>query len=993
MRRTYWTHRGMEAEVKLDMTLNDLLGDLTDESLEQLATDKTDRTSGLHLPRPAVEKDISAALGSFSYVADVLAASRPPTYAFLKLLMESVNGTMPVEGFAEAVNARTDATTEWVTAGEDLPPDRDYKLYRDMLAAAWQSEAHVDQSEARLLAALRDALGLTMREHLLLEHHAEVRPAWDAAEAYENARNHLLARGLVLLINEQYVLPDEVRVQVRRYWGMELHDADYRRLLEELTGEDLRLILEKAGLRLSGSKSARIDRVVEGLVAPSFALDCLHIDQLRDLSRERRLPVALAKVELIVQLINYFDRPDGRDEAGAGAGTSAMPRMHGSVERELPDDAFQRLFMKFSGHDLYEMLGAAQLPRAGAKAERVERLLTSGFDERWLMRGLRGRELRRVCEKLGLKTSGPKDELIDRLLAEPPRDIEAEADALGAARVSTAPNVGMSSTDWGTSPEVKQVPNGPPTPTPTSAQPAGIPGLPAIKAHYPSLSVDAQTVLALLHDAGSLNEADLHRAIARYDLGVWFASEYMAELLRALEPLDHKPVHVLSRGGATVYEWVGTESASQSGIGRWPARDVIDALRDGVVPEHHLERLAVGQEAARAHLRDQLSYVATGRSTFKFLRGAYGSGKSFTTAWLRELALSEGFAVSSVRVSAERSLDDLPSFYAGLLEGLRTPEKRGTSGFTDVLEAWFFSLQRKTERIEGLAAADVQQRPALVARLRERLDNELESVASRDPALPPALRAFFEARVAGHHDLAMQAAAWIGGARSLSNQALKAIGVRGVLEADQVLPRLHALLEMIRSTPLKGLVVIIDELEVVRRRPHQRSRDQAYETLRALVDEAGENRLPGCLMISTGTSTFFTDERHGLASYEALAERIKAPDNLSAHQSMRQPVISLDGLDGDRLRDVARRTRALHGEAFGWPAETRVTDAEVDELVEKWVAFGGDSIDRLPRPFLRQLVHVLDLCEEHPDLSARECFLDPERDPEAYSAVFHRIMD
>jgi hypothetical protein len=819
-----------------------------------------------------------------------------------------------------------------------------------------------------------------------------VRPAWDASEAYENARNHLLARGLVLLINEQYVLPDEVRVQVRRYWDMELHDADYRRLLDELTGEDLRLILEKAGLRLSGSKAGRIDRIVEGLVAPSFALDCLHIHQLRDLSRERRLPVALTKAELIAQLIDYFDRPDGREEAGGRVDASAVSGTQISGKRELPDDAFRRLFMKFSGHDLYEMLGAAQLPRAGAKAERVERLLDSGFDERWLMRRLRGRELRRVCEKLGLKTSGPKDELIDRLLAERPRDIEAESDALGAARVSSAANVSVSSTGLAASTDL-QDPNKRCAPTPKSAAPREIPGLPAIKAHYPSLSVDAQTILALLHDAGSLSEADLHRAIARHDLGIWFASGFMAELLQALDSQNHKPVKVLARGGATVYEWVATESASQSGIGRWPARDVIDALRDGVVPEHHLERLAVGQEAARAHLRDQLSYVATGRSTFKFLRGAYGSGKSFTTAWLRELALSEGFAVSSVRVSAERSLDDLPSFYAGLLEGLQTPEKRGTSGFTDVLEAWFFAQQRKTERIEGLSASEAQQRPALVTRLRERLDNELESVASHDPALPPALRAFFEARITGHHNLAMQAAAWIGGARSLSNQALKAIGVRGVLEADQVLRRLRALLEMLRSTSLKGLVVIIDELELVRRRPHQRTRDQAYETLRALVDEAGENRLPGCLMVSTGTSTFFTDERHGLASYEALAERIKAPDNLSAHQSMRQPVISLDGLDADRLRDVARRTRALHGEAFGWPAETRVADSEIDELVEKWVAFGGDSIDRLPRPFLRQLVHVLDLCEEHPELSARECFLDPERDPEAYSAVFNSLMD
>ena len=60
---------------------------------------------------------------------------------------------------------------------------------------------------------------------------------------------------------------------------------------------------------------------------------------------------------------------------------------------------------------------------------------------------------------------------------------------------------------------------------------------------------------------------------------------------------------------------------------------------------------------------------------------------------------------------------------------------------------------------------------------------------------------------------------------------------------------------------------------------------------------------------------------------------------------------------------------------------------DIDALVNEWTRFGGDRNDRLPRPFLRQLVHVLDLCEENPTLSARESFGGPELDQEASDAV------
>ncbi|HIK75901.1 MAG TPA: hypothetical protein EYG00_14560 [Alcanivorax sp.] len=958
------------------MQLKDILVSYPQEGLDQLARDKLDDIANVRLPRAVVEQEIANALSSFSYIAEVLAGSQPPAYAFLKLLMEAPDHTVLAEGYREDVIKRTDELTRWVASGEGLAAGKSYDLYRALLQAAWEDDGRINASEAYLLEALRNRLGLSMREQLLLEHHPDIRPLWESARVYESARNYLLARGLVLTVQDRYVLADEVRLQIRRYWGMELHDSDYRTLLGQLTGSDLRRVLEASGLPLSGSKEERQERLVSGLVAPSFALDCLSGNELKELTRSLGLPTSLSKAELITQLIARFDSPD-LQQAHSNGTNADQPRM-------LDDDSLHTLLLRLSGNQLYEILAGLGLPRSGTKSDRARQLVTSSYSELAMLDQLRGRELARLCRKQGLPVSGLKDELIERLVTAPPRDSESEEDEIAMLKVP-APDEHSAAPAEPFEPAVE--------PRGSCEQPsnnASVKGTDEIVARYPGLRPDQNIILALLREARSLNERDIQRLATRHELGWMLPKAHMAELLRTLEGHGDSPVRVRSTGSANIYEWVEDASNAEK-LDRWAARDVIDALRQGVVPERHLEMLLVGQEAARQHLLELTDYIATGRSAFKFIKGAYGAGKSFISAWLRDRALNAGFATAAVRISAELSLADLSNFYTGLMDGLRTPEKRGASSFSDLIETWLLEIQRKVEQIEGLSPLNNSDREKLTIAVKSRINDELSELADHDPGLAPALSAFYEARVTGDDERAMQARAWLRGERNLPTSALRNIGVRGYLEADQVLPRLRALLEIIGRTPLRGLVILVDELELVRRRPNRQSRDQAYETLRLLIDEVGENRLPGCLLVCTGTNTLFEDARYGLASYAALLHRIQAPEAGESHRSMRQPVIELDGLDETRLRQVALRTREIHAAAYSWPAMERVTDDDIEALVQEWIRFGGEAIDRLPRPTLRSLVHVLDLCEENPGIAARDCITEPERDPQANEALL-RLM-
>jgi hypothetical protein len=353
------------------------------------------------------------------------------------------------------------------------------------------------------------------------------------------------------------------------------------------------------------------------------------------------------------------------------------------------------------------------------------------------------------------------------------------------------------------------------------------------------------------------------------------------------------------------------------------------------------------------------------KSHFKFIRGQYGSGKTFLCSWLKEYALNNEFVVSFLNISHDQPLSDLPIFFSGLINGLRTPEKTDSSALVDILESWLLNIHNKTAMIEGVDPAIIGSSSNLRQSVEKSIELELAKLNNIEPGFSQAVRSFYEGKINGNMELVSNSVAWITGSRSLSSQALRDIGVKGYLEASNVFPRMRAILEIINGARYKGLLLLVDELELVRKFPQTRQREQALETLRLLIDEAGRNALPGCLIIFTGTDEFFEDERYGLKSYEALAERVTTLFRHDDLVSMRQPIIKLESLDRQRLMSVILKIRDLYGIAYNCDTSQFANDESVSKLIEEWTMFGDESIDRKPRPILREFIQMLDLCEEN----------------------------
>ena len=96
-----------------------------------------------------------------------------------------------------------------------------------------------------------------------------------------------------------------------------------------------------------------------------------------------------------------------------------------------------------------------------------------------------------------------------------------------------------------------------------------------------------------------------------------------------------------------------------------------------------------------------------------------------------------------------------------------------------------------------------------------------------------------------------------------------------------------------------------------------------------------------------------------------MAERVLTPFAHQSFVSMRQPIISLESLDSNRLKDVIFKIRDLYSIAYSCEAKAFAGDEAIQNLIAEWTLFGEESIERKPRPILREFIQMLDLCEEN----------------------------
>ena len=398
---------------------------------------------------------------------------------------------------------------------------------------------------------------------------------------------------------------------------------------------------------------------------------------------------------------------------------------------------------------------------------------------------------------------------------------------------------------------------------------------------------------------------------------------------------------------------------------------VFERLRSGVVPERGLEAFSVGIDRQRGELGRQLDLAARGEGIFKFLRGAYGCGKTFTSRLVVLDGQMRNFATSFVVVSDNdlrfHKFDDV---YRKVVQELGTSTcPRGALG--DIVDRWI--AKTENQLIQGGADENASDFDAKVAaRLEEELSSRTGGSVPDD--MVRVLRKVFQLKQENRVADASALLSWLSGSTNVAAPLKRLAGIKGEISSTDAMHFLRGVLEVVKMAGYSGLVIVIDEVETILRMRRD-VRGRSLNGIRQIIDAA--DSFPGLMWVFTGTPEFF-DTKRGVAGLEPLHDRIGLR-KIGQIVNPRGPQLVLETFKRDRLIEVAVKLRELYSAADTNRLRAQVSEDFLGHLADDVTkGFAGD-VGIVPRQYLRHVVDVLDLADADPDFDpAKQMGFEPK---------------
>ena len=134
---------------------------------------------------------------------------------------------------------------------------------------------------------------------------------------------------------------------------------------------------------------------------------------------------------------------------------------------------------------------------------------------------------------------------------------------------------------------------------------------------------------------------------------------------------------------------------------------------------------------------------------------------------------------------------------------------------------------------------------------------------------------YYEAHLAGNDGLRAAALRWLRGEFSTKTEARELLGVRRIIDDDNLYDSLKLLAAFCQKAGYSGLLVGLDELVVLSHRlPSARARQANYEAILTILNDCLQGSVSGLGFLLAGTDECLEDKRCGLFSYEALRTRL-----------------------------------------------------------------------------------------------------------------------
>ncbi len=383
---------------------------------------------------------------------------------------------------------------------------------------------------------------------------------------------------------------------------------------------------------------------------------------------------------------------------------------------------------------------------------------------------------------------------------------------------------------------------------------------------------------------------------------------------------------------------------------------ILNSLKGGVVPRIGLPYITVGREVEIRALLTDLSLIADGGASFRFLVGRYGAGKSFLLQTIRTHAMGEGFVVADADLSPERRLQGGQgqglATYRELIRNISTKTRPEGGALNLILDRW----------VASCADADESAVNAQLAPLEE-------MVHGFDFAR--MLRRYRAAVSEGDEEVMSRVTKWIRGEYRTKSEARAELGSSTIISDDDWYDYIKLIARFLVCSGYKGMLVLIDELVNLYKIPNAITRQYNYEKILTMYNDTLQGKAQYLGMIMGGTPTSIEDRRRGVFSYEALRSRLAqgrfAREDL---KDMLAPIIRLQPLTYEELLVLIEKLMQIHAGYFGWTPTLTESDL-VDFLKIEFGRVGADT-HLTPREVIRDFIELLDILCQNPDANVAE---------------------
>jgi len=365
------------------------------------------------------------------------------------------------------------------------------------------------------------------------------------------------------------------------------------------------------------------------------------------------------------------------------------------------------------------------------------------------------------------------------------------------------------------------------------------------------------------------------------------------------------------------------------------AIQIIESLRKGIPPERGVSLYSVGNDKLIEGIKKfHLSGIKE-RGIIRFINGSWGAGKTHFFRQLREEAFHNKCLVSTVQLNADdAALNKFERVFYSIVRNISTPDSFSSNGsnevapFGRVLQESLAYLGTGGRLISNQYSYAEYSKASEALMLDHGIDIDFKKIIQK----------YWETFLPDAPDIALQQQyrseilQWFSGEGNVATYRKK-FEVNKIVNKDNAKLMLQSLAGFVKIAGYKGLVILFDEAEQAYSIMRKSSLRDAHNNLLSLINNI--ESLKGLFLIYATTIDFFTDPKHGIVIYGALAGRIGKPEQRKPRAL--DTIWNLDEVETD-LSDyqmAATKILSIYASAFPEAKSKLPTLEKVENLVEQ----------------------------------------------------------